>query len=409
MNSVRPGIAAVIGAILLIAGGCVGIGMLALPMVTGFSGFFPAAFIFLVVAAFMTASALVLAEIDCAFGRGANLITISRSALGRGGSAFTWTFYLFLFISLMVAYVSKGGEITNHLLVSWGITQFPPFLGPLLLALLLLTAIYEGRWVVDIINRILMVGFFVSYLILIEQTFANFSPVHLFYRDERQVFYAIPFLITAFGFHNLIPSLCDYLHRDRRSIVTAIIGGGGLALLIYLVWMLVILGTIPFHGSGGIREGFEAGQVSTELLAAIGNSRVIRVGATYLSVFAIVTSALAQGMGLVDFLIDGFGMAQNRKSRLAFALLVFIPTFFLSKYPALFFLALELAGGIAAVCLFGLIPVAIGWKCRYHQERVKEFFLPGGKGVLALIATFFSLILIYELIRQTLLVAGLLS
>ena len=103
--------AASIGGMLLIAGSCIGAGMLALPIVTGLSGFFPSIAMFFCAWLFMTATALLLVEANGWFSRQVNLFTMTNHALGKWGKGICWMTYLFLFYALLVAYISGIGSL----------------------------------------------------------------------------------------------------------------------------------------------------------------------------------------------------------------------------------------------------------------------------------------------------------
>jgi tyrosine-specific transport protein len=102
----------VLGGMLLIAGSCVGAGMLGLPIATGPAGFFPSLLMFVVACLFMTATALLLVEINVWYKRPVNFITMVTDFLGPFGRALCWIIYLFLFYALLVAYIAGSG---NHL------------------------------------------------------------------------------------------------------------------------------------------------------------------------------------------------------------------------------------------------------------------------------------------------------
>src|SRR5271155_5572244 len=103
-DKLRPG--SVIGGILLVAGSCIGAGMLALPILTGLAGFFPSLIMFLSAWVFMTLTGLLLVEVNGWFDRRVNLITMAGHTFGKFGKTLSWVLYLFLFYALLVAYVS---------------------------------------------------------------------------------------------------------------------------------------------------------------------------------------------------------------------------------------------------------------------------------------------------------------
>ena len=80
----------VIGGMLLIAGSCIGAGMLGLPIVTGLSGFFPSLIMFFCGWLFMTSTALLLVEVNGWFSRQVNLLTMTQHTLGKWGQGICW-------------------------------------------------------------------------------------------------------------------------------------------------------------------------------------------------------------------------------------------------------------------------------------------------------------------------------
>nr|NGX51671.1 Tyrosine-specific transport protein [Chlamydiota bacterium] len=66
----------VLGGSLLVAGSCIGAGMLALPIVTGMVGFFPSFIMFIVAWLFMTTTALLIVEVLGWFKEPVNMISM---------------------------------------------------------------------------------------------------------------------------------------------------------------------------------------------------------------------------------------------------------------------------------------------------------------------------------------------
>ena len=77
-------------AICLVAGTCIGGGMLALPVATGISGFIPSTFIMALCWIAMTASALLLLEVNLWMKEGAHVITMASTILGPVGRVVSW-------------------------------------------------------------------------------------------------------------------------------------------------------------------------------------------------------------------------------------------------------------------------------------------------------------------------------
>ncbi len=79
-----------IGGILLIAGSCIGAGMLALPIMTGFSGFFPSLIMFLIAWGFMSVTGLLMVEVNSSFAERVNIGSMAERAFGKIGRYASW-------------------------------------------------------------------------------------------------------------------------------------------------------------------------------------------------------------------------------------------------------------------------------------------------------------------------------
>src|SRR5688572_9900927 len=101
----------VLSATLLVGGTCIGGGMLALPIATGEVGFFPSLLMMLVGWAFMTTTALFLAEVNLWMEPGVHVITMASRLLGPLGKAVAWILYLFIGYASLVAYTAGGGDL----------------------------------------------------------------------------------------------------------------------------------------------------------------------------------------------------------------------------------------------------------------------------------------------------------
>src|SRR5437868_13374543 len=86
----------IISAMFLVAGTCIGGGMLALPVATGISGFLPSTLMMTLCWLAMTASALLLLEVNLWMKEGAHVITMASTLLGPVGKIVSWCVFLFI-------------------------------------------------------------------------------------------------------------------------------------------------------------------------------------------------------------------------------------------------------------------------------------------------------------------------
>lgn len=371
------------GAILLIAGCCIGAGMLGLPVTSALAGFKPSLFMFLLSWLFMTTTALLLLEVNSWFGDEAGIISMADRTLGVAGKVAGWVCFVFLFYALGIAYISASGELISGFAKELTGIETAPWMGSLAVSLLFGLFVYLGTHSVDVFNRFLMFGLVLTYILLVIFGAPHVNTEYLQHKNWSISVLLLPLMIVSFGFHNLIPSLATYLKHDVKRLYIAIVCGSGIPLLVYLVWEWLILGLVPVTGNQGFVEVVQEGSMATEILKnAIGMSWVVDV-AQYFAFFAILTSFLGNSLSFVDFLADGLHIKKTPWGKIFLCLLVIGPSFILSIiYPRLFLIALNYAGAFGAVILFGIMPALMVWFGRYYKGIGEKKLVPGGKPVL---------------------------
>lgn len=371
----------VVGGMLLVAGCCIGAGMLALPVLTGLAGFFPSLILFFTSWLFMTFTALLLVEVNGWFSSRVNIVTMAGRALGKSGKIISWVLYLFLFYSLLVAYIAGSGSILSF----FGISHF---FASILFVLLCGGVVYFGTTHVDIFNRLLMVGLIMAYLGMIFLGVDKIKPKLLYYTDFKYSLAALPVLVVSFGFHNIIPSLTAYMKGNLKEVRVSILGGSLIALIVYLFFEVLTLGIVPVEGKYGLLESLHAGREISFALDHYISSPFLAVFVHSFAFFAIITSFLAQALGLVHFVADGFKLKKVDKNLGLCTLVLIPPLLFALSYPTIFYRALDFAGSFCAVVLFGLLPAAMVWSGRYNKKIETTYSTCGGKFALVVVILF---------------------
>ena len=392
----------ILSAALLVAGTCVGGGMLALPIATGISGFLPSMAVMILSWLAMTATGLLLLEVSLWFGGGAHLITMSSTILGPLGKAVSWCLYLFICYASLVAYTAGGGAQVASALTTYLDLPITKDMGCILFALIFTAVIYVGTWFVGRINTILFTAMIAAYFLLVGMGVDEVHPSLLLHRQWSSSIIAVPLLLTAFSFQTLVPSLAPYLKRRAKSLRIAIVGGTSVAFLIYLVWQWLILGIVPVEGPDGLAQALAQGnQPATDFLRIHVHGLWIASIAEYFAFFAIVTSFLGIAMGLFDFLSDGLKIPKKKGGKVLLYLLITLPSIlFAVKFERAFFAAMDASGGIGDSILCGIIPVLLVWKGRYRMTHPNSYRVAGGKPLLIAVGTFFVISLGIELLSM---------
>ena len=389
-----------IGGILLVSGTTIGAGMLALPVITGFAGFFPSIMLFVLYWIYMTFTAFLMLEVNLWMSeKNTNLISMARKTLGRWGEMVSWIAYLFLLYSLTTAYIAGSGPIVIDFVHALTGFSIPSYLGSLPLLLIFGLFVYRGTKHVDYVNRILMLGLVLAYALLVIFLTPHVKPELLFHTDWKYVLVATSIVATSFGFHIIIPSLTTYFHRDVEQLKKAIFIGSLIPLIVYIVWEFLTLGVIPLSA---LQEGYEVGANGATILSSILGNSVIAMVARFFSFFAIVTSFLGVSLSLFDFLSDGLKIQKDRPGRVLLYVVTFLPPIiFTLTDPRAFLSALENAGAFGVIVLLGLIPALMVWSGRYFKHYHSTFKAPGGKIALIITMVVSLFVIVLELYSKT--------
>jgi len=387
----------VFGGMLLVVGCCVGAGMLGLPIVTGLAGFFPSLFMLIAAWAFMTLTGLLLVEVNGWFPERVNLLTMTENTLGKIGKAVCWITYLFLFYAVLVGYISGIGGLFTTFFQSAFSLRVPEWIGSLFFVLLFGWIVYSGTRRVDLCNRGLMVGKIGAFILLLCFGVSFMKPTLLLHFDPKYTFISLPLLIISFGFHNIVPSLVDYLKGDIKKVRFTIICGSLLTLALYLVWEVFVLALIPVVGENGLEMSLKHDREASQALTTVVGSSWISVFAQALAFFAILTSFISIALSLVHFLADGLKISYKRQENGYLCSLALAPPLCVSLfYPKLFFKALNFAGGICTVILFGILPVLMVFVGR-RRRKESGYLVAGGKWTLSYALFFALFVLVLQL------------
>lgn len=386
-----------VGGMLLISSSCIGAGMLALPILTGLAGFFPSLAMLFIAWIFMTFTGLLLVEASGWFRGQTNLLSMAQKSLGPSWRFIGWLTYLFLFYSLLAAYISASGSVFSTILENLFHIHFSSRIVSLFFTLIFGWVIYLGTRPVDLLNRVLMGGLIFAYAIVIILGISQIHPAFLLQGSPKYLLSSLPVLIISFGFQNLIPSLVAYTRGDLKRVRLMILGGSAITFLVYLAWVLFVLGVVPYTE---IFASYQRGEEATIVLGKILGTTIITV---FAQVFALVTfchSFLPQGLTLTHFLTDGFQLTATRiNSRWMVFLALIPPLIFALSDPQIFFEALNFAGGICAMILFGVLPTLMIWVGRYRKKISSHYQVKGGKPPLVLAFCFSIFIMGCELVR----------
>lgn len=386
--------ASIISGVFLVAGTCIGAGMLALPVVTGVAGFYPAMVINVLCWLFMLATGLLFLEATLWMKEGANIISMSGRFLGPVGKIIGGLSFIFLYYCLMVSYLAGGTPLFVSVLEHFTGITLDTTLAYILFTLLFGSAVLIGARVVDRVNWVLMIGLVTSYFLLVGVGSTEVQWQYLQRHGWGLSLLAAPTLFSAYGYHNVIPSLATYLKKNPWKLRLAIIFGTTIPFVVYSIWQWMIIGSLTYEELAAASARGES--ISQTLHTITGHPWVSQLG-MYFGFFALVTSLLGVSLSMVDFLADGLSVSSKGFNRLLLCALVFAPpALFAAHYPGIFIMAMGIAGGFGETILNGILPVLMVWVGRYRMGLTSEYRLPGGRTLLVILLTISVFIMALE-------------
>lgn len=384
-----------LGGIFIIAGTCIGAGMLALPVAMASGGFVGSCVALTCFWLAMALTGLYVLEVNLYLPAESHFISMAKFTLGRLGEVVAWCTYLLLLYSLMAAYLSAGGDLVENAFSAIIHTELDAWVKPLPWIGVAAVAIYLGARTVDGLNRLLFLGLILTYVMMVFFTMPHLQLGYLLPGKPLSLLTALPILSTAFGYHVVIPSMRLYLSGVVKNLVKIILLGSFITLVVYLFWNLVVFGSIPASGDLSLDAIQHSAQPVTKIastLAALTHNTALVTIIEFFIFFAISTSFIGIALALFDFLMDGLKIARTPGGKFWVAVLTFIPPLtYALLFPSGFILALSYAGVFVAI-LHGILPAAMAWAGR-NRGLPELYRAPGGKIGMAFIILFSLLII----------------
>jgi len=357
----------------LIAGTMIGAGMLGIPMSTAASGFIPACMTTFAVWFFMLVTGFLLLEVSLHMPKGSNFLSISEHFLGKAGKYFIGAMFMFLYYCLIIAYIAGGAPLFGELI---GKGMHLSSFSYLIFSAIFGLVVYLGTKWVDRVNIVLTFIMFGLFFLLVITGFNFVNPTNLAHHNFSKMFLSVPVLFGAFGYHNVIPTLCDYLERDRKVLSLSLVFGTLISLSIYIIWQQTVLGAVSIEA---LQTAMDEGKTCVAALQEIASSSSLYRYGKYFAAAALSTSLLGVSLSVVDFLHDGFTQKQINVQRGLLCFLVFAPCAAFAIFnPTIFSKALGLAGGVGEAILNGIFPISLVWVGFHYMklpsERMKYYY-----------------------------------
>ena len=332
----------------LVTGTTIGAGILALPAVSLPSGTVPSSTALVLCWLYMAATGLLIAEVNLnsifSSGRpGFSVLSMTRLYLGEAGGLLSGAAYVFIHYALLVAYIAQGGGVLGDVLgLGGGVGDVSAAAGAagaagvVTSALshaggpVLFTALFGGLLafgsadLVDTLNNLFVLCVLSSFVLLLGLAAPQVSIDYLTRADWPTVLPAIPTMIVALVFHNVVPVITTQLEGDRAKITKAILLGSAIPLAMFLAWNAVIVGSVPPEALAAYNEAAAAAAAAGEAapppfdplekLRDGEGGALLSLAVSTFSEFAIVTSFIGFVLGLKDFFQDAFSSSASSTS-----------------------------------------------------------------------------------------------
>ena len=371
-----------IGAILLIAGTCIGSGMIALPMVAAKLGLIPSFLLMSVIWFLVYYTSLINLELNLNAGQGLPLGELARRYSGKGAEILGIISLKILCYSLLAVYIYGGSSILQELIranlgfkPSFNWVAFWYAVGVMMILLLSL------QWI-DRINRVLFFGLLGVVLLLIGGLAFTVDQSHLpLVYEGYDRFPAwgsvIPVVFTSFGFQVIFHTLTNYCNKDAQMLKKAFFWGSLIPAIVYMLWTFSILSVVYHHQpefyhqmAGGKAEVGEL----IKVLSEISEWKSLQIFVWWISILAIATSVIGVGVGLCD------SISRILNNKLFAVFVTILPAYIVAIFvPNAFLTVLGFAGMILAVIAI-LLPTYLFFRipsfhCHYPELKKKSLII----------------------------------
>lgn len=344
----------------IVAGTAVGAGMFSLPVIAAGMWSSYSVVVLLLTWFCMLHSALMILEANLNFKPGSSFSTFVGELLGPVWNAINGLTLAFVLYILCYAYISGGASIVQ-LMLSRIDVGLPAALASLLFAGVVASVVFWGSRVVGRLTSILIVAMVLTFALSVSGLAMQMQWSLLLAGDRAYgsyAFVAVPYFLTAFGFHGNVPSLVKLYAADVRAIKQCLFRGSALIFIIYLLWLAVNFANLP---RAQFAEISAAGGNIGDLLAALqetGSStlaldRLLDLFAN----FAVISSFLGVSLGLFDYIADLAGFDDSPGGRLRTLALSFGPPTIAALFVPNGFLYAIGAAGLCAAIWGTLVPV----------------------------------------------------
>lgn len=393
-----------IGSIILVAGTCIGSGMIALPMTVGKIGIIPCVLLMLFTWMLMYFTSLITVELSLQAGKGLPIGMLGRKFSGPIAELVGVGSFKMLSYSLMAVYIYAGSSVFQKMLSSsmLGEYSFSYIIAIYTFTVSLLFLL--PMKLLDYVNRFLFIGLLIVIAILIVGLafIVNWSNLPLISEQYNQIStwqILAPIVFTSFGFQGSCHSLVNYCNLDKVTLKKALLWGSFIPMLVYIVWTVSSLSVIhnesPAFYDQMINGKVEVGDLVQEL-SSVARWHSVQMLIWWITSLAIITSIVGVGIGLCDSMKETLFYAVKNKisKKILASIITVLPAYFAAIFiPNAFISVLGFAGMILSIIAI-LLPIYL-----LYKAKIKELNYPiiSNRYFIALVTAIAIIIIICEL------------
>lgn len=361
------------GSIMLVAGTCIGTGMIALPMTLAKIGIVPSILFMLFTWILMYFTSLITVELNIQAGRGLALGALARRFSGKTAEAIGASCFKILSYALVSVYIYAGSSVIKTLLESNNSQEYSFNVITSLYALVACLLFLLPIKLIDYVNRFIFVGLMVVIAILIIGLVAtiNWSNLPLFTEGYGEIFawqILIPVVFTSFGFQGSCHSFANYCNLNPKTLNRALLWGSFIPMMVYIIWntssLAVVYNDNPQFYYKIAKGEVEVGDLIKEL-SDIAQWQSMQLLVWWVTIFAIITSLLGVGIGLFDSIKAMLPIKEEGfKRNLSASIIVVLPAYLVAiLVPNAFINVLGFAGMILAIIAI-ILPIYLFYKAK---------------------------------------------
>lgn len=365
-------------AISTVIGTSVGAGIFSLPYVASKSGFLPFFILLISLGLIILILNLMYAEVTLRTKNRGRLVGYCEKYLGINGKRVATFVTLFALYSNMLAFIIIGGKFLNAIFSnSFGGSEF---MYSIFMALFISAGIYVSLKIVSVIEFMMVIFLFIAIFGIIFKGMFFVEIDNLTVLNYSQSFFPFGAILFSLGAISAIPTLEHIIKNDQKKIKNAIIIGSSITVIIYILFVVVVLGI----------TGTNTSQESLSGLGVVMKNGIVKTGLIF-GIFAIATSFLMIGINLKEVFWYDYHLSEKK----SWALTCFVPFFIFvlgfRDFISIVSFAGSITGGFA-----GILIMIVFYKAKKNGDFKPAFEIKVPK----ILSFFMAIVLLLGIVFQ---------